>query len=327
MSESLTSRGQVLTKGRESLSELVGNWSGGITRSGGISRVIDLLLQPAVLLLILVGFVVSRGITRGEFFFYGDEMSHAMNGVFFRDFLVDLPLRHPIQYVYNYYAKYPALAFPHWPPLFHFLEGIFFLLFGLSPFVSRLTILCFTLMGVYFWYRIAERLGPRYRAFLSAVILACLPFVLVYERVTMLEIPILAACLGVIHFWLKFRETERRRDLWILAGSMAAAFLISQKAVFLPFFIASDLIIERRFRLLRRIDVWLAAIASVLAVLPWYMLALRTLSFMVGRAIPKQAHYLALSVNYTFYLTKLYAQLGPILIALACFGLLLAVIR
>ena len=31
----------------------------------------------------------------------------------------------------------------------------------------------------------------------------------------MLEIPILAACLGVIHFWLRFRETERRRDLWI----------------------------------------------------------------------------------------------------------------
>jgi len=327
MSESLTSRGQVLTKGRENLSELVDNWSSGITRSRGISRVTDLLLQPAVLLLILVGFVVSRGITRGEFFFYGDEMSHAMNGVFFRDFLVDLPLRHPIQYVYSYYAKYPALAFPHWPPLFHFLEGIFFLLFGLSPFVSRLTILCFSLMGVYFWYRIAERLGPRYRAFLSAVILACLPFVLLYERITMLEIPILAACLAVIHFWLKFRETERPSHLWILAGWTAAAFLISQKAIFLAFFIVFDVIIERRFRLLRRVDTWLAAIACVLAILPWYLVAAHTLSFMVGRAIPKRAHYLAITENYTFYLTRLYGQLGPVLIGLACVGLLLAVIR
>ena len=285
MSESLIYREQVLTKIREIPSESVGDGSSSrFERPWEFRR----LLGPAVILLVLVGLLVSRGITRGEFFFYGDEMSHAMNGVLFRDFLVDLPLRHPIQYVYDYYAKYPALAFPHWPPLFHFVEGIFFLLLGLSPFVSRLTILWFTLLGVYFWYRIAERLGPRYRAFLSAVILACLPFVLAYERVTMLEIPSLAASLGVIHFWLKFRETERRRDLWILAGSMAAAFLISQKAIFLPFFIALDLIIERRFCLLRRIDVWLAGVASALAVLPWYMLALHTLSFMVGRAIPKK---------------------------------------
>lgn len=328
MSESPTSRERVLAKVQEIPSESFANGSSlGSKRTRGVRRAIDLLLRPEVLLLILVGLLASRGITRGEFFFYGDEMSHAMNGVLFRDFLVDHPLHHPIQYVYDYYAKYPALAFPHWPPLFHFVEGIFFLLFGLSPLVSRVTIFCFTLVGVYFWYRIAERFGPRYRAFLSAVVLASLPFVLVYERVTMLEIPILAACLGVIHFWLKFTENERGRDLWILAGLVAAAFLISQKAIFLPFFIALDLVMERRFRLLRRIDVWLAGVASVLAVLPWYLLAAHTLSFMVGRAIPKRAHYLTLSVNYTFYLSRLYDQLGPVLIVLACLGLLFAVRR
>ncbi len=328
MSDVLISREKVLSKTQEIRSESARHWTTSrFERPWEIRRVTELLLRPAVMLLVLVGILASRGITRGEFFFYGDEMSHAMNGVLFRDFLVDLPLHHPIQYVYDYYAKYPALAFPHWPPLFHFVEGLFFLLFGLSPFVSRLTVLCFALLGVYFWYRIAERLGPRYRAFLSAVILACLPFVLLYERVTMLEIPTLAACLGVIHFWLKFREIERRRDLWVLAGSMSAAFLISQKAIFLPFFIALDLVIERRFRLLRRIDVWLAGLVSALAVLPWYMMALHTLSFMVGRAIPKRTRYLTLSANYTFYLGKLYSQLGPLLIALACFGLLLALIR
>src|SRR4029077_15629479 len=110
-------------------------------------------------------------------------------------------------------------------------------------------------------------------------------------------------------------------------GWTAAAFLISQKAIFLAFFIVFDVIIERRFRLLRRVDTWLAAIACVLAILPWYLVAAHTLSFMVGRAIPKKAHYLAISQNYTFYLTRLYGQLGPVLIGLACVGLLLAVIR
>src|ERR1700680_4849873 len=100
MSESLTSRGQVLTKVREIPSESVDDRSSSrFERPWEIRRVIELLLRPAVILLVLIGLVVSRGITRGEFFFYGDEMSHAMNGVLFRDLLVDLPLRHPIQYV------------------------------------------------------------------------------------------------------------------------------------------------------------------------------------------------------------------------------------
>ena len=96
----------------------------------------DLALRPPVILLILVTVVLSRGITQGEFFYYHDEMRHVMNGVFFRDFMSDLPRRHPLQYVYEYYAKYPALAFPHWPPLFHFIEGGFFLLLGLAPWAA-----------------------------------------------------------------------------------------------------------------------------------------------------------------------------------------------
>jgi len=289
-------------------------------------RAIALLFRPSLFLLILVTVVLTRGIAQGEFFYYGDEMRHAMNGAFFRDFLVDLPLQHPLQYTYEYYAKYPALAFPHWPPLFHFIEGVFFLLFGFSPWVSRLVVLGFALLAVYFWYRIAERFGPRYRAFLSAVILACIPFLLLYERVTMLEIPVLGACLGAIHFWLRFLETERRRDLWTLAAFSAAALLINQKAIFLPLFIVFDFAVERRFHLLKRFDIWLAALVSAAAVLPWYMLASRTLSFWSGR-VAGDGSYLSLGVNYTFYLTQLYKQLGPVLLCLGCVGLLLALLK
>jgi hypothetical protein len=284
-------------------------------------------LRPLAILVVLVTILVSRGITQGEFFYYDDEMRHAMNGVFFRDFIVDLPLHHPLQYIYEYYAKYPALAFPHWPPLFHFIEGIFFLVFGLSPWVSRLTILCFALLAVHFWYRIAERLGPRYRAFLSAVILSSIPFILLYERVTMLEIPALAACLGAVYFWLKFLESERPRDLWALSSFVVGAFLISQKAIFLVFYIGFDLLMERRFRLLKRMDVWLALLASGLAVLPWYVLASRTMSTWNTRVIGHGFGYLLRSSTYTFYLVKVYDQLGPVLLSLAGVGFVLALLK
>src|SRR5579864_5930902 len=95
-----------------------------------LERLIQVITSPITVLFAVVTALLTRGITRGEFFYHIDEMSHAMNGVFFRDAFVDMAWRHPLQYVSDYYAKYPSLMFPYWPPLFHIVEGGFFLLFG-----------------------------------------------------------------------------------------------------------------------------------------------------------------------------------------------------
>jgi hypothetical protein len=60
------------------------------------------------LVLLLVGVIISIGMTEGEFFFFYDETQHAMAGVFFRDLLMDHPWSNPVQYTYEYYTKYPA---------------------------------------------------------------------------------------------------------------------------------------------------------------------------------------------------------------------------
>src|SRR5579862_5747428 len=104
------------------------------------NRLRGIPLHPFVIVLLAVALVVPRGITKGELHFSGDEPRHAMNGVFLRDFFTDLPLRSPVQYAYEYYAKYPALALPHWPPFFYFVESIYFLIFGISVWVSRLAV-------------------------------------------------------------------------------------------------------------------------------------------------------------------------------------------
>jgi len=320
---------QLVENGLEPLVDSVGSIpSSAKSSSSPFVRFFDFVLRPPAILLLLAGLVISRGISQGEFFFYSDEMSHAMNGVFFRDFILDFPWRHPIQYAVQYYAKYPAISFPRWPPLFHFIEGLFFLVLGLAPWVSRLAVLSFALMGVYFWYRIAERLGPRYQAFLSALALACAPFILLYERVAMLEVPSLATCLATLYFWLKFQESGRRRDLWALAGFATSSFLVSQKAIFLVVFLGLHFLVERAFRILKRIDVWLALSISFLAVLPWYVLASKTLSLFWARAVgDHKSNYLAHPATYAFYLRQVYSQLGPILIGLACVGLIVALLK
>src|ERR1700687_4642018 len=85
-------------------------WGGSLhlpSRLVPLESALELLFRPIVVLFALVTALLLPGITKGEFFYMNDENSHAMNGVFFRDAFVDLPLRHPLQYVMEYYAKYP----------------------------------------------------------------------------------------------------------------------------------------------------------------------------------------------------------------------------
>jgi hypothetical protein len=293
--------------------------------SSALVRAMDVLLRPPVLLLLVATFIISRGIAHGELHYYTDETRHAFTGVFFRDFLVDLPLRHPVQYAFEYYAKYPAIATPHWPPIFHMVEAVGFLIFGISAWVSRLAVLCFALVGVYYWYRIVEMDGSRYRAFLAAVIFACTPYVLLYERAAMLEVPWAALCLGAIYYWLRMMRSENADEVWKVAAFAAAAFLTSQTAIFLVFFFGLHFLLERPYGLLRKWQVWVALLAVVAAVLPWYLLASRTLMVWSSRATGRSFGYLTTKIHLLFYLNYLPQQLGWLLLCLSVAGAMLAV--
>ena len=243
--------------------ERVAEGGSALTRSYTRVRALLAMVRPHWFLLLLVTIVLSRGMTKGEPSYANDETRHVMNGVFMRDLMADMPLKHPMQYAYEYYSKYPAIALPHWPPFFPFVEGLFFLVFGISFWASRLAALTFSLLGIYFWYRIAEEHGPRYRAFFSALIFALLPSVLLYENVIMLEIPQIAMCIGAAYFALRFLRGEKASDLWGAAAFSVAALLTSQLAIFLAVFFGLCFLMERRFSLLRRWDVWLALLSKL----------------------------------------------------------------
>jgi len=279
------------------------------------------------LVLLLVGLIISIGITRGEFFFFYDEMQHAMTGVFFRDLLIDHPWSNPVQYAYEYYAKYPALGLLYWPPLFHMVEGLFFLVFGISVLASRLTILAYALVGVFFWYKIAEREGPQPRALASALIFPLLPFVLQYERVTMLEIPCVAMCMVSLYFWQSFMREERARDLWWFAAFLVASLFTSQKAIFVAFFAVLHFLVERRWKLLKRWDVWAAAFLSVAIVVPWYLFSLNKLTLSYDRVSGQAFLHVTTSHHLFYYLEQILPQMGMLLGVLGMAGFVWTMLR
>jgi len=273
-----------------------------------------------MLILLFTASIMALDIHQGELHFNSDEMRHAFTGVFMRDLMVDRP-GHPIGYAYMYYAKYPALGVPHWPPLFYVVEGFFFLLLGISVVTSRVVILLFALMGIAFFYGIAAQFGSRYRALLAALIMPLMPYMLLYERATMLEIPMIAMCLATLYFWLRFLATDRGVHLWATAVFLAGALLTSQKSAVLVPIIVLHFFAEGRWRLLLRWQVWAAGAASVALVAPWYWLTARTAALAVERVTGAGMTHTAQYEHWLFYPYLLQRQVGLKMMLLGVAGL------
>jgi hypothetical protein len=287
------------------------------TRSGTLRRWLLLLAAIA-----LVSVMACRGIQTGEFDYYTDEAQHAVTGLFVADALQDLPLRHPVQYAYRYYAQYPAVAILHWPPLFYLFEGVSFLLLGPSVVSARLTIIFFTVVLLYQWFLLVEEQQDSYTAGVSTAILGLLPMVLLFEKTVMLEIPSLALGVAAIRYWIRYLDQGRRSSLYWFGLWLSAALLCKQTSVYLLVFCALSWSLKRKWdRIFSRDALAVAAMVAVLAG-PFLVLML----VMQGKAVANDlgSHRMSGWERISYYAESLPGTFSPALLALAVLGLLLA---
>src|SRR6266852_4754499 len=280
------------------------------------------ILLSAVLVLAVI--VISHGISKGEFNVNIDEAFDATTGLYVADFIRDLPvaLAHPVQYTYAYYAQYPALGLIHWPPLFHFIEGMLFLAFGPSVVSARITVLLFALLGLFFWFKLVAALQNEWTAAVCTIVLSCLPAVLLYEKAVMLEVPSLALCVAASYFWLQYLDQAKSQSLYCCSLFAGLALLTKQQGVYLAlFFLLSAFALGKWRQLLSRPTLWAACIVLAIAG-PFYVLEL---------SIDRQsvAANILLGVDrvppnrFTYYLQALPHELGWVLLGLSILGVLL----
>ncbi|MGD1021732.1 MAG: glycosyltransferase family 39 protein [Candidatus Sulfotelmatobacter sp.] len=287
------------------------------TRSGPLGRWLLLLGSIA-----LVCIMACHNIGKGEFDYYIDEAQHAVTGLFVADFLHDLPLRHPVQYAYLYYAQYPAVAILHWPPLFYLFEGMSFLLLGPSVVSARLTVIFFSVVLLYQWFLLVEELQDSYTAAISTAVLGLLPMVLLFEKTVMLEIPSLALCVGAIRHWIRYLDQGRRSSLYYFGLWLSAALLCKQTSVYLLVFCALTLVVTRKWKQIFSRDA--LAVATLVAVLAGPFLVL--MLFMQGKAVANDlgSHRMSGWERIFYYAETLPGSFSPVLLVLAALGLLLA---
>lgn len=279
-------------------------------------------LRRFLLLLLSLAFVTAillRGINKGEFSEHVDETVHAATGLYVASFIHDLPLRHPVQYTYRYYAQYPSLGIVMYPPAFYVVEGLAFLLFGASVVTARLTVVAFALFGLYFWFQLVAELEDEYTAALSTVLLAILPSVLQYEKAVMLDLPLMAFCLAASYFWVIYLRRGLDRHLYWFAFFLCCAFYTKHHAAYLLlwcFFTVAAL--KKWDRVLR----WRAAATAgvcFLVVAPVYVIGML---MSASTALHLQGPFADSTMRWGYYFAKLPFLIGWEAIVIGVLGLL-----
>lgn len=277
-----------------------------------------------VLSLTLVTAVLLRGIHRGEFSENVDETVHAATGLYVASFLHDLPLRHPVQYTYRYYAQYPSLGVVMYPPAFYIVEGVAFSIFGPSVVTARLAVLFLALLGLYFWFNLVCELEDEYTAALSTVLLAFMPSVLQYEKTVMLDLPLMAFCIAASYFWILYLRRGLSRYLYWFAAFLCLAFLTKHHAIYLGLWCPITLVAETKWD---RILNWkVAAVAAIcfVVVAPVYILQI---VMNASLALDVKGTSANAAMQWGYYWSQLPELIGWGAVALSVFGILISLRR
>lgn len=194
--------------------------------------------SPSCLLVLgLASLLVLWTINDGELGGIPDTYAHTMIGVFFADFIREGAFLNPLQkimdYVWNYYAHYNNISLLHWPHLFHLVEGLFFLTFGISDTVARLVTYFFFLFGLTYFYRLLRLMFDDWTAFLASLLLITSPIILFMARTVSLEIPSVSLSLVATYYFYAYVREARLPDAILAAIFTGLALLTKQTSVYL----------------------------------------------------------------------------------------------
>ena len=221
-----------------------------------------------------VGSLMVTAPTAGDFW-WSDAPRHALNGVFVKDLIAAVPAD-PERWAIEYYLQYPAVTILFYPPLFPFVEALFFGFFGNSHGAALAAVGSFYVALAFGSYRLFGHWLDRWPAAAAALLLAGTLEVALWGRQVMLEIPAFACLVWSTHLFLRWTEERRPRLLYLAMLILLAGLYTKQTVIFMVPVFATVLWMRRGWEPFRERHVWIAASVFLLCLLP---LAVLTLEF------------------------------------------------
>ena len=231
----------------------------------------------AISLGIAVLLQTAGGAYQSGFGGHPDEPAHLITALMVSDFLASVDYRHPWQFAVQYYLHYPKVAIGHWPPALYVTAGIWFLIFGASRATALLFIAVIAAATGTLLYCTGKHLIGRWAGGLAALLFLASPLVQEASARFMTEHLVTLAMLVSSLWFARFARTERVGDGLGFGTAAALAILTHGSGWALALIPGLTIALTRKWHLLRRPGLWLAALPVLATCVPWYVFTLRTL--------------------------------------------------
>lgn len=248
-----------------------------------------------------------------------DESAHYVNTLFLADWLrAGLPS--PMAYARDYYAHFPKLSIGHWPPGWYALLAPAFAVARPSPLGATMLSAFVAGLPAFVMVWALDRGGQRGWGIVAGFVYLLLPLVAEEARYFRLDQPV-ALVVGIAAIaW--YRAVERPGiGRYLLFGALAAfATLVKGNGALIMLVPAIDIVLAARWRQLADARLWIAAVAALLVVAPWYVVSFRIAAGGFNYAPGPTYAWLSLSTDAA----ALLAAVGWFGIAAALAGVVLA---
>ena len=252
-----------------------------------------------------------------------DEPAHYVTGLMIRDYVANGFPGWPMDFAKNYYLHYPKVALGVWPPFFYVVEATWMLIF--SPFRASVMLLsaAITLSCAITLLLVVRRQFGAVLAILCATAYILLPAVQASTASVMVDG--LVALFELLAPLLFARYVDRQEPKYAYAYGFVAAVAALTKANALALVLVPGIVIAltRRWRLLRRREIWLALLVIVVAAAPWnyFLVTLAAHSVSLIRrdalsALNRGGEYL-----------RMFAQVTGVFLPLAAAGFWIKIVR
>lgn len=155
--------------------------------------------------------------------------------------------------------------------LYTFVVAVFYAMFGEQLWLGRLVSFLFTIPTMVLFYLLAGRILKPGAALWALVFFVISPLYIRYSVAFMPEATVMCFYIAGLYFFLRWLDAQDTRMLWLASLNISLAILIKPTSIHLGLIFA--LLAFERFgwSILKRPVGWMAATASLLPALLWYL--------------------------------------------------------
>ena len=218
---------------------------------------------------IIVLYQRLEGAYESEFGSHPDEAAHYVTGLMIRDYLAGGLHGSPIAFANNYYRHYPKVALGNWPPVFYLAQGGWMLVAGPGR-ESELILMAAlaALLATLLFNSLLEEFGAVMAA-TGTLLFVSLPLIQKYSGMIMAEILTAILMFAAALYLGRFLDRERAGDAIGFGICAALSILTKGTGGALAPAVPLAVLFTRKFRVLKRPFLWVAALIVLVLAGPW----------------------------------------------------------